>query len=204
LLAQATLRQRALLARLIGTEIDAADTIAARLLSELGSIGGVLSANAAVLSRFVDDAAVVNRIAIAKSAVLEGIGEQVRRTPWELTNIPLQQWVVGLFKGSRIERVHMVLLDHDKRLIFDEPLAEGDLQGVTGNLRKVVSCGIDAGASAVVLMHNHPSGNTHPSKSDIAETRRISFLLENLDLRLEDHLIVSGNAIFSMRGAMLI
>jgi DNA repair protein RadC len=53
-------------------------------------------------------------------------------------------------------------------------------------------------------MHNHPSGNVHPSGADIAETRRIASLLENLDLRLEDHLIVSGNAIFSMRGAMLI
>lgn len=157
-----------------------------------------------MLARFVDDAALVERIAVAKSVVLEGIGEQIRRMPWDLTDLSVQQWIVGLFKGGRNERIHMALLDHENRLILDEPLAEGTLQGVTGNFRKIVGSGIEAGASAVVLMHNHPSGDARPSKADIDETRRISFLLENLDLRLEDHLVVAGNAIFSMRGANLV
>ena len=75
---------------------------------------------------------------------------------------------------------------------------------MSGNLRTIVRSAIALDASAVVLMHNHPSGNPTPSAADIAETRRISGLLESLDLRLQDHLIISGRAIFSMRGGKLL
>jgi DNA repair protein RadC len=55
-----------------------------------------------------------------------------------------------------------------------------------------------------VLMHNHPSGDVTPSAADVDETRRIAHVLSSLDMRLEDHLIVSERKIFSMKGAMLI
>ena len=89
-------------------------------------------------------------------------------------------------------------------LIFDEQLSEGGLQDVTGNLRRIVGRGLGVDAAGVVLMHNHPSGNVRPSAADISETRRIAFLLGNLDLPLMDHLVVAGNAIFSMRKANLL
>jgi DNA repair protein RadC len=53
-------------------------------------------------------------------------------------------------------------------------------------------------------MHNHPSGEVKPSATDIEETRRIGYILTNLDMQLEDHLIVAENKIFSMRGAKLL
>lgn len=197
-------RQRALLAKLIGGDIAVAEAIAKRLLSAFGSISGVLSSTPAALSRILDNPELVKRLAATKSVVLEGMNENVQRTRFTLADVSLQQWVVGLFKGLRRERIHLALLDREKRLIFDEPLADGDLGCVAGNLRRIVGSGIEVDASGVVLMHNHPSGNVRPSAADITETRKIAFLLENLDLRLEDHLIVTGNAIFSMRGAMLI
>lgn len=197
-------RQRALLAKLIGGKCDLAESIATRLLSTFGSVGGVLTAQPAALARIVDCPELVERLAAARPVVVEGLGEEVHRTRFELTDIALQQWIVSLFKGLRRERIHLALLDGNKRLIFDEQLSEGDLRCVTGNLRNIVSTGISFDATGVVLMHNHPSGNAHPSAADVKETRRIAFLLENLDLCLEDHLIVSGNSIFSMRGAMLL
>jgi DNA repair protein RadC len=197
-------RQRLLLARLIGGELVAAEVTAARLLSTFGSIGGVLSAQPLALTRAIDDCELAKRLEAARLAVMEGLTEKVWRMRFELTDVSLQQWVVGLFKGYRRERIHLALLDGAKQLILDEPLAEGDLRGVTGNLRKIVSSGIGLDASGVVLMHNHPSGNVLPSPADIEETRRIAFLLSNLDMTLEDHLIVSGNTIYSMRGAMLL
>jgi DNA repair protein RadC len=189
---------------LIGGEFCSADTIAMRLLSHFGSIGGVLSAKSEALAQFIDDPELVKRITVAKLVVMEGLGEQVRRATFELKDVSVQQWIVGIFKGLRLERIHLALLDSQKRLIADEPLSEGNLVGVKGNLRKIVSCGINVDATSIVIMHNHPSGDPRPSRADIEETRRIASLLQNLDLRLEDHLIVSGNAIFSMRGAMLI
>lgn len=189
---------------MIGGEYDNADSIAARLLLTFGSIDRVLSAHPESLSRFIDDADLVSRIAAAKTVVMEGLGEQVRRARFDLADRSMQRWVVGLFKGLQVERVHTVFLDREQHLLFDEPCSSGNLQGVSGNLRAIVRSGIALDASAVVLMHNHPSGNPNPSAADIAETRRIRGLLENLDMRLQDHLIVSGNTIFSMRGGKLL
>lgn len=197
-------RQRLLLAKLIGGDLHAAEATAAQLLSTFGSIGGVFSAQPSALARAIADDELVKRLEAARLAVMEGLTEEVWRIRFELTDVSLQQWIVGLFKGHRRERLHLVLLDGHKQLILDEPLADGDLRCVSGSLRRIVSSGIGLDASGVVLMHNHPSGNVLPSLADIEETRRIAFLLSNLDMTLEDHLIVSGNTIYSMRGAMLI
>lgn len=202
--AKARSRKRSLLAELIGGDPDFAENMANRLLCAFGSIDGVLSARPECLGRITNDRELANRIAAARSVVMEGLGEQILRTRFDLNDLALQRWVVGLFKGLKIERIHLVFLDRSGRLIFDEPLSEGNLLGVTGNFRALVRRGIDVDASAVVLMHNHPSGNPHPSDEDVKETRRIAELLENLDLRLHDHVIVSGCRIFSMRGAGLI
>lgn len=197
-------RQRALLAQLIGGDTAGAETIATRLIGTFGSLGGVLCAQPATLAAVADDPALADRLSVARAAVLEGLGEQVRRVPFELTDFSLQQWIIGLFKGLRRERIHLALLDAHRHLIFDEPLADGTLQGVAGNLRKIVSRGLGLDAAGIVLMHNHPSGNVQPSPADIAETRRIAALLGNLDLPLQDHLVVAGNSIFSMRKANML
>ena len=178
--------------------------MAGRLLSAFGSIDRVLSASPASIGRFIDDAELANRLAVTKAVVMEGLVERVRRERFDLSDSSLQHWVVGLFKGLGIECIHLAFLDREGRLIFDERLSEGNLLGVTGNLRSMVRSGIDVDASAIVIMHNHLSGNAHPSPEDIKETLRIKALLENLDLQLQDHLIVSGNTIFSMRGARII
>lgn len=201
---EAVARQRALLGKLIGGSKSDASAIATSLLSAFGSLGGVLSATPDALARVVEDACIVDRLAAAKPAVLECLGERVQRISFDLWDVALQQWIVGLFKGFRRERIHLALLDARRRLIFDEALCDGGLGTVSGSLRKIVRSGIGVDAAGVVLMHNHPSGNVTPSAADIKETRRIAHLLENLDMQLEDHLIVAENKIFSMRGAKLL
>ena len=157
-----------------------------------------------MLASVVADRAVIERLAAAKPAVLEGLGEQIKRVVFDLTDVALQRWIVGLFSGYRRERIHVALLDKSKRLIFDRPVSDGDPGKVEGCLRRIVRSGIEIDASGVVLMHNHPSGEANPSAADIKETRRISYILSNLDMQLEDHLIVAQNRIFSMRGAELL
>ncbi|WP_082337259.1 JAB domain-containing protein [Porphyrobacter sp. AAP60] len=197
-------KQRTLLRQLIGeSQMDSAQ-ITMRLLTAFGSIGGVLSASSDALANVIDNPNIVERLAAAKPAVMEGLGEQTRRIAFDLRDVTLQQWIVGLFKGYRRERIHVALLDRGQRLIFDEPLNEGELGKVEGSLRKIVRSGIGIDASGVVLMHNHPSGEVKPSATDIEETRRIAYVLANLDMQLEDHLIVAENKIFSMRGAKLL
>lgn len=175
-----------------------------RLLTAFGSIGGVLSASSDALANVIDDPDIVQRLVAAKPAVLEGLGERTRRIAFDLHDVTLQQWIVGLFRGYCRERIHVALLDRGKRLIFDKPLNDGELGKVEGSLRQIVRWGVSIDASGVVLMHNHPSGEVKPSATDIEETRRIGYILTNLDMQLEDHLIVAENKIFSMRGAKLL
>lgn len=197
-------KQRALLRQLIGESQPDSANIAMHLLSAFGSLGGVLSASPGELVGFIADNAIVNRLIAAKPAVLEALGEQVRRISFDLHDRSLQQWIVGLFTGYRRERIHVALLDSARRLIFDEPLNDGELGKVDGSLRQIVRSGLAINAAGIVLMHNHPSGDVRPSPADIEETRRIAYVLSSLDMKLEDHLIVSERKIFSMKGAMLL
>lgn len=167
-------------------------------------MGGVLSATPEALLGFVNDDCLVDRLVAAKPAVLECLGERIIRIPFDLNDVTVQQWIVGLFSGYRRERIHVALLDKAKRLIFSETVTEGGLGKIEGNLRLIVRSGFEIDASGVVLMHNHPSGLVRPSKADIEETRRIGYILNNLDMPLEDHLIIAENKIFSMRKAMLL
>ncbi len=164
----------------------------------------MLAAPSTALARFIDDPGLVNRLVAAKAIVSDVLGEQIRRARFDISNRLVQLWVVSLFKERRTERVHLALLGNDMQLLGEERLADGSLQNVRINLRKLVARGLEVGASAVVLMHNHPSGDPQPSAADIDETRTIASLLKHLDLHLHDHLIVAADTIFSMRGAKLI
>lgn len=189
---------------MIGGDPREAEQLAETLIAEFGSVGNVIAAPATSLAAFIDDPRLVFRLAAAKELVMEGLGDQLGRARFDISDRLVQLWVISLFKERSTERVHLVLLGREMQLLGEERLFEGTLENVRINLRTIVSRGIDAGASAVVLMHNHPSGNPQPSAADIDETRKIAFLLKHLDLDLQDHLIVAGNRIFSMRGADLI
>lgn len=197
-------RQRAVLTGLIGGDLATAEETATLLMTTFGSVCGVLAAQPAALAKVLNKRELVKRLLAARAAVLESLSETVQASRFEIADQNWQQWIVGLFKGLRRERVHLAYLDADQRFITDQALVEGDLSGVNGSLRHIVHTGFGLDASGLVLMHNHPSGNPAPSQRDIAETRRIAFLLESLDLRLEDHVIVAGNTIFSMRKANFI
>lgn len=173
-------------------------------MAAFGSLSGVLSANASALENVLENPELAARLSAARDVFVETLGEKVERALFDISDTSLQQWIVGLFKGLRRERVHMAFLDGGNRLLSDEHVVEGCIGSVAGSMRQIVSRGIGVDASAVVLMHNHPSGEARPSRTDVEETRRIAALLETVELRLEDHLVVAGNTIFSMRGADLL
>lgn len=194
--------QIGLLAELIGG--DQGDTTARALLASLGSLGRVMAAPAGAIARLCGDAGVAQRIAAARDAVLAGQREQVRRTRFDLQDTRLHEYLVGLFQGLPVERMHVIFLDSTLHYLADECLSAGSGSQVAGCLRTLVGRAFDLGASNVVLVHNHPSGLAKPSDADIQETRRLSRSLAELDLRLVDHLIVGGTTIHSMRGAGLL
>ena len=103
-----------------------------------------------------------------------------------------------------VERFHALYLDRRNRLISDECLAIGTIDHVPVYVSEVLRAALVLDASALILCHNHPSGDPHPSQTDIELTRKIVEACKVMEIVVHDHIIVGfgreKNA-FSMRAA---
>ncbi len=102
------------------------------------------------------------------------------------------------------ERVRLLYLDSKNRLIRDELTSEGSIDQAAIYVREVIRRSIDLGAAAIILVHNHPSGDSAPSRQDIALTREIIDAGKKLGISVHDHIIVGKDGYSSMWSAGLI
>ncbi len=101
---------------------------------------------------------------------------------------------------GEVERFHVLYLDRKNRLISDEHLGVGTVDHVPVYPREVVRRALDLNASALILVHNHPSGDPEPSEADIAMTKEVQKACGVLGLILHDHIIVGADREVSLRG----
>src|SRR5690606_4962441 len=99
------------------------------------------------------------------------------------------------------EQFRILFLDRKNTLIADEEQAQGTVDHVPVYPREVVKRALALNASALILVHNHPSGDPTPSDSDISMTRAIDTACQALDIALHDHLIIGKSAELSFRSA---
>lgn len=97
------------------------------------------------------------------------------------------------------EHFRVLFLDRRNALIADEEQARGTVNHVPVYPREVAKRALELNASALILVHNHPSGDPTPSESDIAMTERIRLAVEALDITLHDHLIIGRSRELSFR-----
>jgi DNA repair protein RadC len=102
-------------------------------------------------------------------------------------------------KLYRLEReVFVVLyLDNQNRFLECETLFSGTINTVTVHAREVVKSALKHNAAAVVFAHNHPSGYAEPSRGDRQFTDRLKAVLEQVDIRTLDHLVIGSHDIVS-------
>lgn len=98
----------------------------------------------------------------------------------------------------------MLYFDLRLRLIADDVVAHGDPDRSDLSIRNICIGALDRGATSLILVHNHPSGDLTPSKSDIDVTMRLKRALSALNVDLIDHYIVSRTGASSLRGLGLI
>lgn len=100
------------------------------------------------------------------------------------------------------EAFTVLWLDNQYRLIAHGTLFMGTINSITVHPREVVKAGLKHNAAAAILSHNHPSGEAEPSHADRQITARLKQVLELVDIRLLDHLVIGGMEIisFSERG----
>lgn len=90
------------------------------------------------------------------------------------------------------EHFALILLDTKHRVIGFENLFRGTVDGASVYPRKVVKTALAYNAAAVIIAHNHPSGDPEPSHADVTMTKRLKESLELIDVRVLDHIIVGG------------
>lgn len=97
-----------------------------------------------------------------------------------------------------VEIFKVLFLNTQNELICDEDLFKGTLDRSTVYIRELVKRILKYNAKSVILVHNHPSGSLKPSIADIDLTRKVKEALENIEIRMLDHLIISEKGHFSL------
>ena len=96
-----------------------------------------------------------------------------------------------------VEEFRMIFLNSKLYVIGEEIQQRGTVDQVAIHPREVIKSAMMHGASAMILVHNHPSGIVTPSKADIEITKRIKEAAEAVSIRLFDHLIISKSSVYS-------
>ena len=99
--------------------------------------------------------------------------------------------VLPWFLGRKEESVLLVSMDNKRKLLNTTRIFEGSVNSAQFNIRQAVQQALRDNATQVVLAHNHPNGYAFPSEADIATTQYVQEVLEPLDIRLVDHIIVA-------------
>jgi DNA repair protein RadC len=105
---------------------------------------------------------------------------------------------------AETEEFRLLFLDRKNALIADEPQQHGTVDHTPVYPREVVKRALELGASALIMVHNHPSGDTTPSKADIDMTRAVTKALSAVGIALHDHVVIGRGRHSSFRTLGLI
>ncbi|PWC27228.1 RadC family protein [Teichococcus aestuarii] len=179
--------------------------IARALLSRFGSLGAALSAPVAEL-RQVEGLGEAGMAALktAQAAALRLLRAELRDQPvldnWER----LLGYLNAALARERVEQFRVLFLDSRNRLLADEAQARGTVNHTPVYPREVMRRALELHATALIVVHNHPSGDPTPSEADRAMTAELQRAAAALGLALHDHLVIGNGRHFSFRQAGLL
>lgn len=180
-----------------------AEATAGRLLAQFGDLGAVMAAEAIELRRVPGvGEPLTELIGIVAEVAVRMAREAASRRPVIASWTALLAYVrVSLANRSR-EQFRALYLDRRNNLLRDEMVADGTVDHAPVYPREVVRRALILNASALILVHNHPSGDPTPSRADIEMTRQIVDAARVFGLQVHDHLVVGreGTASFKSLG----
>ena len=179
--------------------------LAKALIERFGSLSGVLNAEPGALQQ-------VKGVGLTSAAALKSVALAARRMARsEVSQKPvLGSWQALLdyltidMAHLTIERVRVLYLNTQNRLILDHHVGDGSVDEAAIHPREVIRRGLDIGATALILVHNHPSGNPQPSRADIQITTRIAEAGRLLGITVHDHVIIGRDGHVSLRAKGLL
>lgn len=178
--------------------------IAHRLLQKFGSLSGTFDAPFEELLK-------VEGIGKSAATLVKLIPQLCRRYQEDIDRDKVVIYsygeagkrLINKFIGRQNEVVILMLLDSKTRILYCDIVEEGTVNSANVYIKKIVRLSVQYDASYAILSHNHPSGSCLPSKQDLSTTRWVYEALDTVEVRLIDHIIVSGNDYLSIAQSKL-
>jgi DNA repair protein RadC len=179
--------------------------LAKALLARFGSFAETLAAPVALLAEVdgMGDAAIAE-LKIVQAAALRLARGEVRRRPVLSSWSSVLDYCRSAMAFAEREQFRILFLDKRNQLIADEVQQTGTVDHTPVYPREVVKRALELSATALVLVHNHPSGDPTPSHADIQMTKQIVDVARPLGIEVHDHLIVGKEGHASLKGLRLI
>jgi DNA repair protein RadC len=179
--------------------------LAKALLKKFGSFAEVIHAPEALLREVegVGDASINQLKLIAAAATRVDKGELQKRTQLSSWNDVIDYCRTSMAFADK-EQFRILFLDKRNQLISDEVQQTGTVDHTPVYPREVIKRTLELSATAIILVHNHPSGDPTPSSADIQMTRAIIDIAKPLGIAVHDHIIVGRGGHASLKGMKLI
>ena len=174
------------LAKALLTRFGGLSAVLAAPLHDLRQVAGVGEAVALDLKLMHEATLRIGKDALAKRPVISSWSALLAYVRTALAHEPREQFRV-------------LFLDKKNQLIADETLGQGTVDHAPVYPREVARRALELSASALILLHNHPSGDPQPSNADILMTRQITAALEALKISVHDHLVVGRDGVASFK-----
>ncbi|MCM8729599.1 DNA repair protein RadC [Hephaestia sp. GCM10023244] len=180
-------------------------TLAKRLLAEFGGMAELLAADAGSIARVKDAGdSVVAAIKIAQAVALRVLQAEASAQPVLANWQALIDYLTARLAHQTIESVRVLHLNTRNILIRDEEMSRGSIDESAVYVREVIRRAIELGSAALILVHNHPSGDPAPSRADIEITRNVIEAGKRMGIAVHDHLIIGRGGHASLRSMGLI
>jgi DNA repair protein RadC len=178
--------------------------VAKALIAHFGGLAQVMSAEPEALLAAGLNPAGVAAVKAAREAALRLMRCELQEQPVVSSWDRLIDYCTAHVANNKVEEFHILFLDRKNVLIRHERQQRGTIDHTPVYPREVVKRALELGAAALILVHNHPSGDPTPSTADITVTQDIKKAAAPLGVVLHDHLIIGRNSHTSLRDLKLI
>ena len=175
------------------------ESLVGELLDRFGSLAEVMSADTEALAAAGLSLAAIAGVKFVREVALRFLRADLHQRPVVGSWNKLIDYCSAQLAYSKVEEFHILFLDRKNALIKDERQQRGTIDHTPVYTREVIKRTLELGASALILVHNHPSGDPAPSAADIAVTEHIIKAAAPLGIMVHDHLIIGRGGHTSLR-----
>lgn len=188
-----------------GTREKSAKDVGVELLDRFGGFSSLEKLSVSELNK-------IKGIGLTKAITLAAVFEIARRikaAPFGSKKIircpeDVTEHYIPQMRGLVVEEFRVLMMNTANQIIKDVIISKGTLNASIVHPREVFKEAVSVSAASIILLHNHPSGNTNPSKEDLKITQQLVEAGKLMDIKIYDHIIIAGDDFYSFARNRLI